>query len=192
MTPLEVFKSNKNSLKLRDITLNLFKFNTKRDKVKKDSLYIFSTNYANNLGKWHKLGVFYVQKIEGRKIHAFNLLYIEKPFLEVFVQKGLNSQILEKMFFYTKVELDTSNIIRSELLSPETLGILPLLKLELIGINSNIHLIKDFKSYKPTKIKVVEKPKETKPLEKKEDFVEDHEIDLDVLFDEGKIKHMDV
>ena len=116
MTAIELYNKNKNSLKHRDLTLSLFKFNTKRDKVKKDNFYIFSTNFASGIGKWHKLGLFWVEKTEGTKIHCFNLLYIEKKYLEVFLKKGLNSDILNKLFSYTKIIIDSYNIVRSELM----------------------------------------------------------------------------
>lgn len=89
MTPLEIYKKNKSSSKFREITLKLFKYNNKRDFIKPNNLYILSNNLNDPIGKWHKLSVFFIEKIEGNLIHCYNLLYLEKQFLKNFLLKVL-------------------------------------------------------------------------------------------------------
>ena len=195
MTALEIYKNNKSSSKYREITLKLFKFNTKRDLIKKDNIYIFSTNLNDPIGKFHKLSIFYVEKIEGSFIHCYNLLYLEKHYLKDFINNGINSSKLLKYNIFSKIILHTKNIIRSEYLDINNLELLPLLKLELIGIHTNYYL-----KHNINKIDTANKLVPIKKIAKKQNIesniidtkVEDHEIDLDVLFDEGEIKYKEV
>lgn len=77
------------------------------------------------------------------------------------------------------------------------LEILPILKIELIGIHTNLYLRQSIeKDHKDTQRKLKNKPLNIEKSDIKKEIinnrVEDHEFDLDVLFDEGKIKYKEV
>ena len=80
-------KDLKNSFKSKQFTLDFFKLRN-RDKIEKDNLFVFQTNMADAIGKWHRLSIFYVFNFDSNFVEAINLLYIpDKVFLN-FIDKG--------------------------------------------------------------------------------------------------------
>lgn len=200
----KIFNDNKdlkNGFKSKQFTTDFFKLRN-RDKIEKDNLYVFQTNMADAIGKWHRLSIFYVLNFDNNFVDVINLLYIpDKVYLD-FIDKGFSKNELLLNYSYSIIKIPVNKIIFSTKKDFSIIALIPYIQRNLLGIHSSQPLKNDIldtakkELYKNKRIEISKNNKISKPevedkIEPTERFDYGSSFDLDALFDEGHIKLID-